>query len=177
MKHKMSELFFEAGKFVASFFISFAFFSWLFSYFSFFNWATAYISSIYLSFLGISSNILIVQNFPTIVSKYFSASIIELCSGKLEIAFIAAALLSSFDRKINYRLWGVLVGVILVFLLNPLRIVISLLAFHSLDLSTYSLFHNILFRISLIFFLIIFYYLWYLNFLNFSKMREMAKSI
>ncbi|HEV8289350.1 MAG TPA: exosortase/archaeosortase family protein [Candidatus Norongarragalinales archaeon] len=91
-------------------------------------------------------------------SDKFDALISDLCSGALEISVLVGAIVASRDRSRHERLKGAAAGVLAVLLLNPVRIAVTLQQVGSVN---FALFHEVLFRLALVVFIVSFYGLWY----------------
>lgn len=97
-------------------------------------------------------------------SSAFNAEIVSLCAGALEVSVLAGICFATLDRSLLQRFYGFLFGsVILVFVLNPLRIAITLLLFSPSAPEWSELVHGILFRVVLITAIVGWYSLWYLK--------------
>lgn len=85
-----------------------------------------------------------------------SASIVELCSGRLELAVLLGVILASRDRSLRNRLIGCLGALIFVLLLTPVRIALTVQFFSPL-------LHEVVFRLSILVLIVGYYALWYLG--------------
>jgi len=98
---------------------------------------------------------------PHILLDSADAAIQDVCSAALEVAVIMAVVLASWGVPWRERLWGAALGALLALLFNPLRIAVTLLAFHTTGPQLTALFHDWLFRASLLVFIFIYYASWY----------------
>lgn len=135
---------------------------WLLSQFTFLNYVAAYSSAFVLEKLfSVPVSVVSGLTHPFLSLDGLLVEIIDLCSGKIEIALLFAFLFASFEKPLAYRLKGFLAGVLLVFLFNAFRIALTVNFLASNNLKAASVFHDVLFRISLVLFLVTFYAVWY----------------
>jgi exosortase/archaeosortase family protein len=85
----------------------------------------------------------------------------RLCSGDVEIALLVSLLLASFDVLLVWRLVGALLGAVFLFLMNPLRIALTLLLTKDSGMETGDFYHSIIFRLFLFVLLVLYYFAWY----------------
>lgn len=95
-----------------------------------------------------------------LINNQLDVEINDLCAGTTELAMIFAAIMASYDVEIKKRLQGVIVGMSLVLVLNPIRISTTIIAFQKSEIIG-AIMHDFLFRISLILTVIVYYMLWY----------------
>ncbi len=127
-----------------------------------------------LNYIAAYSSAWLLQNLfslPTIVVEGYShpflslqgfmVEIIDLCSGKIEIALMFGFLFASFEKSLSYRIKGFLVGLFLLLVFNAVRIAFTVQSFASNSLGVSAFFHDVLFRVSLVLFLVTYYALWY----------------
>jgi exosortase/archaeosortase family protein len=106
---------------------------------------------------------------PTILVGNVIAQINNLCAGDIEIALLFAIVLETWDRTWRQRIWGCIFGFLLIMIINPLRIAIVLAAGHYASWSTADLAHDLLFRVSLIIIIVLYYYVWYVHYETITK--------
>jgi exosortase/archaeosortase family protein len=127
-------------------------------------------------FFGIASNFILQQVFGivttfsynlidgvsviTIPSIAYPIYINSLCTGILEFALLASAILSTFTISWKKRLIGASIAVGIVILFNIIRISTTVYLITSLNLSWANFFHGFLFRLFLIIIVLGFYWLW-----------------
>ncbi len=121
----------------------------------------AYSSQAALSALGVASQVDLSFAEPRLVSEKFTAEINSLCAAATELAVLLGIVFASRDRPIVSRARGILAGFALVFLFNPVRIATTLYFYNSRNLVASTLFHDVLFRASIIIFIVVFYAIWY----------------
>lgn len=107
---------------------------------------------------------------PSIIVGNVTAQITNLCAGDLEIILLTAIIISTFDRTIRRRIIGIIIGILLILLTNPIRIAIVLAFGHYTSWVWANFTHDILFRLTLIFIIVIYYYLWYVKY---DKIRKL----
>jgi exosortase/archaeosortase family protein len=112
---------------------------------------------------------------PSIVVGGVAAQITNLCAGDLEIALLFAAILSTFDRTWRQRLWGCIFGFLLILVANPLRIFAVLYIGGSSGWQAADLAHNLLFRLTLLAIIVIYYYVWYVKYDTIGKWLKRKK--
>ncbi len=121
----------------------------------------AHSSQFALSLMGTESQLDFSNSEPRIVSQNFEAEINSLCAAATELAVLLGIVVASRDRSWKHRAKGVFAGVALVFLFNPLRIAGTLYFFNSQNILASSLLHDVLFRASIVVFIVTFYAAWY----------------
>ncbi|MFA6048558.1 MAG: exosortase/archaeosortase family protein [Candidatus Micrarchaeia archaeon] len=151
------ELFLFAAVFALVFFSA----GWAFSELRVLKVAAAFSSQAVLSVAGVSSSIDFSADDPLIVSGRFVAEIGQLCAASTELAVLLGIIVASRDRSWAYRLKGILAGFALVLVFNPVRIAVTLLFYDARSPVASSLFHDVLFRVSIIVFIVAFYGVWY----------------
>jgi exosortase/archaeosortase family protein len=90
-----------------------------------------------------------------------TADIGDYCSAGLEIAVLFGIIFSSDDRTLKRRAYGFAAGVLLILLFNVLRIFTVLYFFSYSSPMLSFIFHDVLFRASLVVFLATYYAVWY----------------
>jgi exosortase/archaeosortase family protein len=130
-------------------------------------------SSAFLSFFGVPHQLVFVAE-PTIVVGGVSAQITNLCAGDVEIALLFAIILATWDRSIRKRIWGCFFGFLLIMVANPLRVFAVLGAGYYAGWNVADAVHSVLFRLMLVFIIVIYYFIWYVKY---EKIRAKAKSI
>ena len=113
------------------------------------------------TFFGVDSSIVWNAPFPFLKTEKLVAEISDLCSAKIEIALMFALVFASFEKKLSYRLNGFLGGLLFLFVFNALRISTTIYFFNANNLAASALFHDILFRISIVIAIVTYYALWY----------------
>jgi len=137
-------------------------------------------------FFGITSNFVInnlfgiiatfsydiINNYSiiTISSINYPIYITFLCTGILEFALLASAILASSNISWKRRLIGVGLSILVVIFLNVMRISITSYLITILNLSWANFFHSFLFRLFLVIVVLGFYWFW-LRF-NTSKLKK-----
>lgn len=130
--------------------------------------AIAGFSNFFLHIIGVPSTLMFGAE-PTIVVGNINAQITNLCAGNIEIALLPAIILATWDRPWRKRLWGVAFGLALIFVVNITRITTVLgIGFYA-GWQTADVMHNLLFRISLIIIILLYYYVWYAGYDQISK--------
>ena len=119
---------------------------------------TAWGSSLVLVLLGIhswSAGSMVVFNGQT-------AKIVGLCTGSLELALLVGAVLATEDRTWRQRLWGVVFSIASLYIINIVRVGISLASAVWYGWSFAELIHTVLFKFFLVFAIVGLYAIWYL---------------
>ncbi len=114
-----------------------------------------------------------VETVSGVVSHQFfmSGNLIEispLCSGLLEIILLISAILATRNEKWDSRIHGAILGAIILYLFNLLRMVVTLLQLEHTSLSFAVFTHDFLFRLLLILGFVFLYGGW----LNRARIRE-----
>lgn len=91
-----------------------------------------------------------------------------LCSGLLEMILLASAILATRNEKWGSRIRGVVVGVVVLYLFNLLRMIVTLLQLEHASLSFAVFTHDFLFRLLLILGFVFVYGGW----LNRTRIRQ-----
>ena len=151
----------EVFLFVAVFALVFFPADWAFSELRSLKVLAAFSSQAVLSVAGVSSSLDFSAPDPLIVSGNFTAEIGSLCAASTELAVLLGIIVASRDRSWAYRLKGILAGFALVLVFNPLRIAVTLLFYNARSPTASALFHDVLFRVSIIVFIVAFYGVWY----------------
>jgi len=113
------------------------------------------------TFFGTDSQILPNHPFPLLKTEKLVAEISDLCSAKIEIALMFALIFASFEKKLPYRFKGFLGGLLFLLFFNALRISTTIYFFNANNLAASALFHDILFRISIVIAIVTYYAIWY----------------
>jgi exosortase/archaeosortase family protein len=121
---------------------------------------TAVASSALLNALGVSSQF-VPGDPPGVTFAGLLAAIIPLCVGDFEIAFLVAAILSTWDRPRLYRLEGAVAAFVFVMLFNPVRIALTLASWQWFGFAAADFLHSLGFRLTLVVTIVGFYALWY----------------
>ncbi len=135
---------------------------------------TAWAASGLLEIAGISNSVEYIQDsIPVIVLtsaehtgilESIGGAVTDLCVGDIELALLPAIILSTFDRSIRKRLIGVVSGIILIVIVNPLRIFFVMWTGANFGWGFAELMHSFTFRLTLILIILGFYYIWYLKY-------------
>ncbi|MFH1443241.1 MAG: exosortase/archaeosortase family protein [Candidatus Micrarchaeota archaeon] len=151
-----------AFKFVSLFLLLFISSYFLLSLTPFPNHIAAIGSQLSLKLLfGLDSSIDYSSQFPQIRTPNISASILDLCSGALEIAVMFGIIFASMEKKISYRIKGFVAGLLLLLIFNSLRISTTIYYFNLGAIEWSAALHDFLFRIFLIVILVTYYAIWY----------------
>ncbi len=103
----------------------------------------------------------------------FTAEILPLCGGALELAVLWGLVAATRDRTLRQRAFGIAVGTIVLLAFNPLRIALSLKLYGS---PNFVLAHDVLFRISIVIVLIGSYAAWYILLTRSAKSKHTRDS-
>jgi len=136
---------------------------------------TAWSASSLLEFTGIENTVEVYNSTPFIVLSDVIvggvhgvgdlwAAVTDLCVGDIELALLPAIILSTFDRSIRKRIVGVVSGILLIILINPIRIFIVIWSGSRFGWSIAEFMHSFTFRLTLILVILGFYYVWYLKY-------------
>ncbi|MBI5635522.1 hypothetical protein HY993_00995 [Candidatus Micrarchaeota archaeon] len=140
----------------------------------FLNQLAAYSSAFLISLFG-SAGVSYLDGLPVIFGvlngQSFSALIIDLCAGAIELSVLSGIVLASRDKTIKQRVFGVLGGFALFLAFNPIRIAVTLY-FVGTDFLPFV--HEWLFRGFLLALLIGYYALWYYGRLGFGGRKKGA---
>ncbi|HIH21822.1 MAG: exosortase/archaeosortase family protein [Candidatus Diapherotrites archaeon] len=85
----------------------------------------------------------------------------ELCTGLLETALLAAAIIASIGIEWRKRIFGAIAAIAFGMAFNQLRIFASIMQILNTDLEFAELTHDLFFRLSLLIVIAGFYYLWF----------------
>ena len=152
----------KAFKFVL-FFLALALPTYLFlGQFPSLNYLAAY-SSAWLLQNAFSLPVQVIAGYshPFLSLPGLMVEIVDLCSGKLEAALMFGFLFASVEKPFRYRIQGFLAGVLLLAFFNAVRIAVTVNFFATNDIPSSAFFHDVLFRLSLVLFLVTYYALWY----------------
>ncbi len=120
-------------------------------------------SQLVLSLSGVQTQIAVLENGNyALDSDAFVAELNQACAALVEIAVLFAIVFASFEKTIRERAKGFVLGIGLLLVLNPIRIALSIVFLHPFV-------HDVLFRITLIITIIVFYALWYYGSLALEK--------
>ncbi|MBU1198023.1 exosortase/archaeosortase family protein [Candidatus Micrarchaeota archaeon] len=126
------------------------------------NLIAAYSSAFLLSTVfHLPAHVLPSNPYPIIGMSTFMVEIIDLCAAKVEIAVLLGILMATFEKSLSYRVKGFLAGLLAIFIFNAFRIALTVHFFANNQLTASILFHDVLFRLSLVLFLVTYYILWY----------------
>jgi len=89
-----------------------------------------------------------------------TAEINELCTGLIEFLLLASMMLASWEIKLNKRLKGILLALIVWLAVNPLRIALTIMQLFNASIEFAVLTHDVLFRVSLFIVIVLTYFFW-----------------
>jgi len=121
----------------------------------------AYSSEVMLNAAGGNASVAFEAGVAHLASASFDAEIGDLCWGRVELAVLAGIIMASWDRTLRRRIWGVILGIAVLLVLNPIRIAASLAAFNPQNPQASALLHDFFFRITLVVVLVTYYAVWY----------------
>jgi len=84
-----------------------------------------------------------------------------LCTGMLEIIILISAIIASFGIAKDKKIKGILAAIVLGFIFNQLRILITIIIVASQPIGVVELAHDLLFRIVLFVYITAFYVAWF----------------
>lgn len=116
----------------------------------------------------------VVEMDPSIVVGPVTAQITNLCAGDIEIALLFAIILATWDRSWRKRFWGCVFGFITIMVLNPLRVFAVLAVGHYSSWVWADFTHDILFRLTLLIVIVVYYFIWYVKY---DALSEGVKSL
>ena len=119
---------------------------------------TAIGSALVLNILGISSS----WSGNLVLFSGQSAKIVELCTGSLELSILLGAILATEDRSWRNRLWGMVFATIKLYVINILRVGVTLASAVWYGWEFADLIHTVLFKFFLLFAIVGIYAIWYL---------------
>ncbi|MCD6522478.1 MAG: exosortase/archaeosortase family protein [Candidatus Diapherotrites archaeon] len=122
---------------------------------------TAISASFVLNILGIHSTATF-GDIPIVTANMFNAQIVPLCVGDIELAILVSAILFTMDRTLRQRAIGVFLSIIFVFVVNALRIALTLAGGVWFGFNAMVFLHTFLFRLVLVLSIVFFYAAWYL---------------
>lgn len=122
---------------------------------------TAASSQKILAAIGQKASLGLSDGIPSLFIQGKEIAISELCTGWLETAVLASAILASLGIAWRKRVCGAIGALVFGFAFNQLRIVVSTMQLLSTDLQTAELTHDIFFRLSLLAVIAGFYYAWF----------------
>jgi exosortase/archaeosortase family protein len=130
---------------------------------------TAQAANFILGLLGVPTILQFLAE-PSIIVGKLTAQITNLCAGDIEIILMTAIILSTFDRSWRQRLFGVLGGILIVLIINPLRIaaVIAVGYYSSWQWADFT--HDVLFRLTLLVVIVGYYYIWYIKYGSIARL-------
>jgi len=109
-----------------------------------------------LNLFGVPTQTYLLNGEPFLRTDGLSAAIIDLCSGRLELAVLFGVIFASADRSLRNRVAGALGALAFVLVLNPVRIALTVQFFSPF-------LHEVLFRLTILVLIIGYYALWYLG--------------
>lgn len=126
------------------------------------NLIAAYSSQFMLKMIYSLDSLLVLSGqFPLLKTPNLTAQIVDLCSGKIELAVMFGIIFASFEKKLNYRIWGFLAGLFVMLLFNSIRISTTIYLFDIGNLEWSAALHDFLFRMFLIVVIVTYYAIWY----------------
>ncbi|VVB67516.1 Uncharacterised protein [Candidatus Norongarragalina meridionalis] len=126
-----------------------------------FSEIAAYSSQVMLNAAGVRTSITLENGVAHVISPSFDAEIGDLCWGRVEIAVLAGIVMASWDRTVRRRIEGIILGIAVLLVLNPVRIAVSLAVYDPQNPQASALFHDVLFRATLVIVLVAYYAVWY----------------
>ena len=129
---------------------------------------TAKTANMLLNLFGVPSTLSFGAE-PLIIIGNITAQITNLCAGDLEIILLTAIIISTFDRTIRQRIIGILIGLFLILILNPIRIFIVLAVGYYSSWQWADFTHDVLFRLTLLITIVLYYYIWYVKYDKIAK--------
>ena len=120
---------------------------------------TAFGSAVILNLMGISAH----SSGSVVVFNDQRAVIVELCTGILELSILIGAVIASEDRTIRQRTIGMLYSIVGTYIVNILRIGISLASAIWYGWKFAEIIHNVAFKFFLIIIVLGMYSVWYLE--------------
>ncbi|MFH1751634.1 MAG: archaeosortase/exosortase family protein [archaeon] len=121
---------------------------------------TASTTKLFLDLTGLQSTIVLNEPVMLIVnSQTFLIS--ELCTGLMELILIISAITASLGIHWKKRLIGILFGIILILIVNPLRIFITILTYLNQPIEITTFVHDFLFRLTLFLLIAGYYSAWF----------------
>ena len=138
---------------------------------------TASAAHVLLGLIGVPAQ-LVFGLEPTIIINSISAQITNLCAGDVEIALLMAIILATWDRTWRQRAFGCIFGLLLIFIVNPIRITIVLGTGYYGNWGIANFAHDVLFRISLLIIIVLYYYIWYVKYESINtKLKKIVKKV
>ncbi|MEK6954253.1 MAG: exosortase/archaeosortase family protein [Candidatus Micrarchaeota archaeon] len=126
------------------------------------NLVAAYTSQLALKvFFNLNSALILNGQFPLIQTPNLLAQIVDLCSGKIELAVMFGIIFASFEKRMGYRVKGFLLGVLVMLAFNAIRIATTIYYFDVGALEWTAALHDFLFRMFLIIVIVTYYAIWY----------------
>jgi exosortase/archaeosortase family protein len=152
---------FKALKFVALFLILFIPAAYVLSASYPLKMLAARSAATVLSALGRPATAIDSQPNTSVISSNVTAEIIDYCSGGLEIAVLLGIIFASTDRSLRDRLAGFLAGSLIALAFNAIRIAATIFVYSDSAPFISAVFHDLLFRASIVIFVATYYALWY----------------
>ena len=84
-----------------------------------------------------------------------------LCTGILEIIILASTMLATFGVKLREKILGIIIAIIVGFIFNLVRIIITINIILTQNAQTFELAHDLLFRATLFLYIVIVYVIWF----------------
>lgn len=124
---------------------------------------TAQLSGFLLSIIGVQHSI-IYGIEPSILVGNIQAQITNMCAGDIEIALVSAIILATWDRTWRQRFFGVIGGLVVIFIANPIRIATVLGVGNYSNWVWADFTHDVLFRLMLLILVVVYYFVWYVKY-------------
>ncbi len=138
------------------------------------------LTSFFLSVLGVEHSLGFAAE-PVIRVGSVDAVIGRLCAGDIEIAMVLAVIFATFDRKLGDRIKAALVALPFILIANAIRISTVLWVGSSMGWASADFVHDVLFRITLLVVVLLYYAFWYLGYMGrcaakiLNKINTLAK--
>ncbi len=117
-------------------------------------------SALLLNSFGAKTTVVLEEGSVFIIARGTRILISELCTGLFEVALVAAAIIASFGVPRRKRAAGVMGAVLFGFIFNAFRIFASAMQIITTGIEKAEFTHDILFRLSIILVVAIYYYYW-----------------
>lgn len=115
-----------------------------------------------INLMGLETQTIVGDQFDIHLVKSGTIIIISwLCTGLLEIIILASTILATFGVKLKEKIEGIIVAIIVGFIFNLIRIMITISIILTQNAQTFELAHDLLFRATLFLYIVIFYVIWF----------------
>ncbi|MDO8647870.1 MAG: exosortase/archaeosortase family protein [Candidatus Diapherotrites archaeon] len=110
-----------------------------------------------------SAKVTVLENTDGVFLKVhgIQIQISDLCTGWLETALLASAILASLGIAWKKRIYGAIGALIFGFAFNQLRIFVTIMQLFGTNVQTAELTHDVFFRLSLLIVIAGFYFVWF----------------